>query len=332
MTKTKLRTPFTIFSFQGDSASFFYPLAGKGNPEKVVRIFQESRKLDIFKDPLVRDKFEYDAGVLGISFDHYLNKYLDHVVEFLLNRSDLSQALKDKIILGAQISSKDLFIFNGLYQIFRFRKLKLKKSDSSPNYLFQKVDKSITITLRLPEKLLLNLSDVFSKKSCDFTIQDFVRKIFDDFLNANSIFFKTGLEASGYQRLERQIAELQHITIWKPFGFKSPPILHSSDEMDNQFTTFTDLIEQSHQRLESTKSFLSKKVIFTIRSKRDDPLKEYIFYLSDRLWRNPGTLLSLLILQNYRDWDREGFLYDSYNSKKKPLKSVSKFVEFVMSR
>ncbi|MDZ4661494.1 MAG: hypothetical protein SGJ18_07710 [Pseudomonadota bacterium] len=323
---------FEIFGGDPESSPFsvFWQLGPKKNPKKTVRIYQESRKLEFLKDPLTREMHEYTAGVMGVPFDRYLRGLIDFWIEYLLSLNDVPRAQKQLIIKESKAAPEHIFRYGenlGKYKIFRFSNRQFLPSQISTNFILDKRGKEIEVELRLPKNLGKAINQHFSKNKNGPSIQVFLRRLFERFLIANGLeYIQIDFDKKSHEHLENQIQRICEIKAWKPCKFKSPPILNTAKEFDHEFLACSYLIEQSVDRLIAFNRCVEIKKVITLRSGYD-PFRVALHYISYVFWSTPSSFLSLLVLQEYRAFDRDGFIFIS---ERLGAKSISAFIEKVI--
>lgn len=288
--------------------SVFEYLLTNRRSEKVVRIFEKNRKLRSLNNSLQAFRLEERATFLGVSLDTLLNRYLHHIIELVLNRASNPVPILLEIYHNGWLDGDDdIFILNGFHQIYKFRKLKFTHTDNG-NPCIVKEDNFIELTLTLP-KFLMNEFLLYFETSTQWSFQKFIEKVFSDFLNANNLDFKSkNYQASDLEKLIHRIGSIEK---WQPYGFLSPPIYHSQESLDNDFLCFSYLSKNPTSAASAhVSSRITKRITLKDTSKHGfDPFRELIYYISNRLWRSPGELISILIMCKYRDWDRESFIF-----------------------
>ncbi|WP_395000158.1 hypothetical protein [Acinetobacter sp.] len=278
--------------------------------DKVVRIFEKSKKMRSLKDPLIAHNLKEISAVLGVSLDAFLNRYLQHLIEVALNKSNNSESILTEIAHNGWLKPSDIFVFERKYQIYKFRKMKFAKTEAG-NQLVFKSDKFLELTITLPQFLMGEMLNFF-KKPQQISMQKFFEKIFNDFVRSNHLEFNQKSSQGDFDisDLEKLIHKIGAIRKWQPLGLISPPIFHSQKELDNEFLCFSHLSKNSTPSSQVgpvskiTKRITLKEMEFTF-----DPFRELIYYVSNRLWRTPGDLISILIMYRYREWDRESFIF-----------------------
>ncbi|MBY0552925.1 hypothetical protein K2P97_00255 [bacterium] len=289
--------------------SVFEYLLKNRRSEKVVRIFERNRKLRSLNDPMQAHRLEERAAFLGVSLDTLLNRYLHHVIEMALNKSKNPNQILSEIYLNNWLDrEEDVFILNGLYQIYKFRKMEFEFTENGNPCIFKK-DDFLELTLTLP-KFLMSKFLIYFETSAQWSFQKFIEKVFSEFLNANNLDFKSkNYQASDLEKLIHKIGSIEK---WQPYGFLSPPIYHSQESLDNDFLCFSYLSKNPTSAASAhVSSRITKRITLKDTSKHGfDPFRELIYYISNRLWRSPGELISILVMCKYRDWDRESFVFD----------------------
>lgn len=302
--------------------------------ETIVRLFEKTKRFQFLKDPKDAHKWKDKAAILGVSFDIFLNRLDEYYLELALNSAKNPELILIDVIKNKWLRETDILFFKNKYRIFKFRKVDLVKTSSGNSVIFR--NESYTeLTVTLP-KFLMREMERFFNESSKISMQKFFEKIFTDFVKANGLWFSSKGDAQfGAEDLEDLVKKVGETNNWHPFDFKSPPGQHSSEELGNQFMCFSYLSKNRHSRFFMGDTATIKKRI-NLKETHFDPFKELIYYVSSRLWRTPGELISILIMCRWRMVDRASLSFgaltyepDSLGINKNMI--FGRFVEEIMS-
>lgn len=283
-----------------EGQSFEY-IESKDNPQKVFRLNERQIKSVSLENPILRDQLEQKAAVLGLSFDSLMSKCLDIVIE-----KDLNSAASDKILnltsLGDMLQTAVNFKSPNTsdIQIFRVPPRLANLKSKNGNIICRYSDRKLDINLTTPKTFFA----LFVSKGLprlNLTPQAFLRALYSEFLFLNGISQvpKANYLSKDYLgELEQIISRIGLKNTWEPYGWKTPPIMHTQKELDNEYLLFSFLEDHDHQRFSDFKNHMAKKKItITFKLEKYDPIRDLLPYVQSRLWRNSSDFFSMLLMQ-----------------------------------
>lgn len=302
----------------------------KANPNKVYRLNGRRTKSNVLQDQQLRDNFEYHAGLLGLSFDQLMSRQYDLFVETALNlhpnaMERFNHFKEEKIWKTAHVYQHLTAEWIPFFRIYRISdSWKQKKIQDKNKSFFRFAANKLEIHLRLPKSIHQELFGPAGNAIFKATSRPkFLKYLFDSFLSDNNVKIPSAsyMSEEYLTQLESTIDAFAEREFCAPHGWLCPPIKHSIQDLENKFITFSYLRKQDHLHLSAhfqNVKFLKGIVVIPfhdVHSNKDKALnfnsvRDLLPYVQERLWRDPSSFFTLLLLQFLREHD----LFETANS------------------